>query len=229
MRRSVVGLAISPLLALTSLAGPLDSWTTRGGGGTTIAASDGMLFVHTFDYMGILSSTNGVVWKPYGGDGAAAALIEGMAYGNGRLVAVGSQDGAGPEIWTSTNSGSSGTFTLLPSYATRSGGLNRVAFGGGTFVAVGGTFPLNEPIVYGDGLTWQGPSGYGAPDLSDVAYGNNQFVVVGGGGTIYTSLDGTNWTQQVSGTASNLAVVACGGGHYVILGNGVTLTSTNGS
>jgi hypothetical protein len=66
-------------------------------------------------------------------------------------------------------------------------------------------------------------------NLVSVAYGSAAFAAVGSGGTILTSLDGTNWTQQNSGTASGLTSIAFGNVYSLTVGADETaLTSPDG-
>jgi hypothetical protein len=105
--------------------------------------------------------------------------------------------------------------------------LNAVAFGNGTFVAVGlsDTSFTNQGNGYGRFAT-------GVPTLSDVAHSDalNLFVAVGDGGAIVTSPDGVTWTQQSSPTTVNLHSVAAGVAALIAVGDGGTiLSSLNGT
>ncbi len=159
--------------------------------------------------------------------------LAGVACGNGTFVSVGwngtilTSPGRGSQrglVWTSRSSGTS-MF------------LSRVAYGKGTFVAIGLKVVLTSP----DGVTWTNrtPSfhehnGY---SLLGVSYGNNTFVAVGTGGTVLTSPDGVTWTVQIKGTGLNpsgvvdddLGSVAYGNGTFVAVGiNGAIATSHDG-
>jgi hypothetical protein len=104
--------------------------------------------------------------------------------------------------------------------------LNAVAFGNGTFVAVG----LSDTSFTNQGNGYQRFT-TGVPTLNDVAYASTQglFVAVGDGGAIVTSPDGVAWTQQGSPTAVNLHGVAAGTAALVAVGDGGTiLTSLDG-
>jgi hypothetical protein len=65
-----------------------------------------------------------------------------------------------------------------------------------------------------------------------VSYGNGAFVVVGYGGFVATSTDGTNWVKRQSGTTDNLFALAFGGGRFVatggnkVIGSGITPPTT---
>ena len=103
--------------------------------------------------------------------------------------------------------------------------LNGVAYGNGTFVAVGdeGTI-LTSP----DGTTLTAQDSGTGNDLHGVAYGNGVFVAVGFW-RIQTSPDGVTWTDQTHGITSILRGVAYGNGKFVAVGwSGAILTSPDG-
>src|SRR5262245_38764481 len=94
-------------------------------------------------------------------------------------------------------------------------------------------------IARPDGLdtwTWRNPLPTGNA-LSRIAYGNGQFVAVGDGDTILTSVNGVNWAQHPSGSADQLLGMAYGDNKYVALGwsrvrgrwDGAILTSADGT
>ncbi|MBI4595455.1 MAG: carboxypeptidase regulatory-like domain-containing protein [Candidatus Tectomicrobia bacterium] len=65
--------------------------------------------------------------------------------------------------------------------------------------------------------------------LSGVAFVNNIFVAVGGGGILLTSPDGTAWTVRTSGTSYGLSAVSYGNNAFVAVGaEGIILTSPEG-
>ena len=103
-----------------------------------------------------------------------------------------------------------------------------IAYGNGTFVAVGGDSILTSP----EGTTWTRrtiPETYEA--LYAVVYGKGIFVATGSGGVVLTSPDGTTWTRRtVSGTDEALSAIAYGNGTFVALGDaGLILTSSDGA
>ncbi|ADI84086.1 choice-of-anchor D domain-containing protein [Geobacter sulfurreducens] len=122
-------------------------------------------------------------------------------------------------------------FTTITRYPLRS-----IAWGNGTFVAVGdgdpGTTlhpPISAPTVLtstNTGLTWT--RRYLAPghNIRGIAYGNGVFVAVGASGydldqnagrqaIILTSSDGITWTPRSSGTFLNLNAVTFANGRFV--------------
>jgi len=103
-----------------------------------------------------------------------------------------------------------------------------VAYGGGTYVAVG-----NKGIILTspDGAKWtkrQSPVTYA---LWRVAFGRGGFVVVGDVVTILTSANGSDWTKRESGIKEmiNLGGITYGSNGYVAVGEGgMILISADG-
>jgi hypothetical protein len=66
-------------------------------------------------------------------------------------------------------------------------------------------------------------------NLLGVTYGPAGFLAVGVNGTILTSVNGINWTQQNSGTSASLESATAGSGYYLVTGTYATvLTSFDG-
>lgn len=151
----------------------------------------------------VATSADGTTWLPSPFD--APRQLFAIAYGDDRFVITGghgsvftSSDGVG---WTSRNSGVSGaTF------------LRGVAHGGDLFVAVGDEYDANAKgavstiITSPDGADWTVRHSGASQSLSDVAYGDGTFVVIGQNETrdengnlrgavpiALTSRDGTAW------------------------------------
>ena len=101
-----------------------------------------------------------------------------------------------------------------------------IAFGRGTFVAVGDS---GRRLTSTDGQAWTNDTGEGSANLTAIAYGNMRFVAVGVGGRRVRSIDGgETWDSDVSG-GGDLYAVAYGNGVFVAVGNGQTLTSPDGA
>jgi len=199
------------------------TWTTGSlGGGQTDT-----LFGATYSlnrFWGVSGNTGRVFSSPDGATWSSVATpatsLRALAYGAGRLVAVGvggvivtSPDGV---TWTLAQSGTTNQFL----------GVN---FVNGRFVAVG----VNGLILTSpDGLVWTNRSLAGlTTGLQGTAFGNGRFVIVGQGlRALVTSTDGENWTVTTSGPAQNMVLngVAASSSAVVAVGNlGTILTSSD--
>ena len=118
--------------------------------------------------------------------------------------------------------------TWTPRTSPTNVNLTAVAYGNGTFVAIGDYY--GTALTSPDGVTWTQRSMpiknryfYGG------AFGHGMFVTVGDVGKIMSSPDGINWTAQASGSSANLASVSFLNDQFVAVGsNGAILTSSNG-
>lgn len=179
----------------------------------------------------VLNSTNGTTWTGQASANLTATPLNGVTFANGQFVAVGymgiqySSDGVN---WTSLS-----TLPFGPTGPTVD--LYNVTYGNGLFVAVGEYNTSSGIIVTSpDGVNWtiiQYPSNI----LSGITYnGVNQFVAVGRGGLILTSLDGSKWTTQTVAPIANstltpfLIDVIYTGTQYVAVGNYVGTTPSTG-
>ncbi|MBL9206613.1 MAG: immunoglobulin domain-containing protein, partial [Opitutaceae bacterium] len=125
------------------------------------------------------------------------AFLWGIAAGNGRLVAVGSNG----TILTSTDGRSwarqvSGTTDWLVG----------VTYGKDQFVAVG---DQGRILVSPDGQTWIPAAHSGTTQrLNNVVYGGGTFVAVGEDGAVVTSTDAMTWVPRSSGVTTWLRGLA---------------------
>ena len=136
----------------------------------------------------------------------ASAGLKKAAFGNGVYVAVGA-DGTivtSPDTitWTVRRMSTAGTV------------LNSVAYGNGLFVAVGMGTPSSTGagliMTSVDGISWTTNDTVAAnvnAQFSDVAYGNNLWVVSGSGQNIvYTSTDAQTWTPRSLGSVGYFTI-----------------------
>lgn len=101
--------------------------------------------------------------------------------------------------------------------------LSSVAFGNGTFVAVGaGSTVVTSP----DGVNWTVSNAGAYGNLARVRFVNGQFAAVGTSDQILFSTDGTGWTSYTLPSADSWDV-AYGNGVYVAAGS-TTYVSSNG-
>jgi hypothetical protein len=156
------------------------------------------------------------------------AELSGVAFGNGRFVAVGPET----DVWTSQNGAG---------WAPHSAGTNvltDVTFGNGLFVAVGGgvsrqgngaSYSAHDRILTStDGEQWIEQTvpvdpNRGVVYLTSITYGAGWFVAVGGQGAILTSPDGNHWKARESGAFANLNSISFSTGRFVAVGDAGTM------
>jgi hypothetical protein len=161
---------------------------------------------------------DGATWREEDAS-AGKGRLNGVAYGNGAWVAVGSS----PPILRSTDGGR----TWLPaSKLAVPEGLRAVAFGQvggqGTFVAVGDGYTR---VSSTDGLTWSNlhASDGTAEGFRAVAIGNDVVVAVGGktdAGRRMRSIDGIAWSDDLTGGPDLFSLVFVGGEFLAFSGAG---------
>lgn len=113
--------------------------------------------------------------------GCSTGVVNGLAYMNGRFVAVGARSVGACGIWTSAN-GLDWTEAACPANVT--GSLTAVAAGGGEFVAVGSAQAAsNFQSAYStDGVTWISltyaePASTGIIDSVSYSSAGNRFIL----------------------------------------------------
>ena len=148
------------------------------------------------------------------------SVLNDVAYGNGRYVAVGQAGGTVVSTdginWTGYSSGFAAT-------------LKAIGFGDGQFVAVGerALDGIGVVLTSPDGINWSQQLLPTTRPLYGLTYGGGRFLAVGGTGTILVSTDGRTWTQERSGVTYELVDVAYGNGHYMVAGSLGVLSSTD--
>jgi len=151
----------------------------------------------------LVSFNNGNGWRPF--TLPSSTTWTSVAYGNGKFVAIASNSTTAAY---STNSGQT--------WASGSGLPNqawvKVVYGKGVFVAIAASGTVAAKST--DGINWTSVTLPISATWSDIAYGNNRFLIVSSASskTIY-SFDLTTWYQ------SNLAIT----GTSVAYGQGVFL------
>jgi len=150
--------------------------------------------------------------------------FRGVAFGDRTFVAVDDSSGASGKIFAS-NDGEH----WVETFETTSGGLQRITFGAGVFVAIG---PV-EVLVSDDGTNWVSRSLPTPTRWRDMTFGNGVFVIVGAESTslnagILTSNDGLNWSERTSHISGDLSGVTYGHGMFVANGWRQIAISTDG-
>ncbi|WP_190276179.1 InlB B-repeat-containing protein [Paenibacillus sp. JDR-2] len=169
----------------------------------------------------IMTSNDGVDWKSVTPPGESGETLYGVTYGNSGYVAVGASNDINfnqtQTILTSSN-GSSWSQQLMAS-----GALNAVAFGGGTYVAVGSGGTILSST---NGVNWTPQNSGVTTTLRGVTYGNGLFVAVGSSGKILASTDGANWTSVTPPVSGAFYGAAYGEGTFVVVGGSGTILSS---
>ena len=159
----------------------------------------------------------------------ASNPYSGIAYGNGKFVAVSN----GSFSIMHSNDGVTWTSATVGSY-----GLSDVVYGNGKFVAVGAEFSGSDLItnvqVSTDGVNWTRYTPFtNGPALKAITYGNGLFVAVanGGGNRVVTSPDGISWTLRNAAANNDWQSVAFGNNKFVAIssnGTNRTMYSSDG-
>ncbi len=210
---------------------PLDQWQWRdplpNGNVLHAAVFAGGQFVAVGNGGTVATSPDGFNWKYhsigpiYGAD--AGYVLYGLAYGNGRLVAVGygfSLQGGFGVILTSTD-GVQWTPQACPSDIVH---LNTVVYGGGGFVAggrVGGH--AGAILISPDGVAWSEQEPAGWSEVKGLAYGDGTYVAVTDFAGFYCSTQpAAGWEvvgwDGLPGAYPHLLSVAYGAGRFVAVG-----------
>jgi hypothetical protein len=150
-------------------------------------------------------------WQDCGMDLPGIAL-NGVAYGNGRFVAVGDM---GTVLWSVDGSSGNWTALELPGCAAD---LNSITFGSTHFVAVGddGEVWLS---ANGETGTWTDSSISGGGNLQKVVFGNGTFVA--GGDHMWLSHDGSpgTWAESrpLPSPHMSMSSLVFGEGRFLVL------------
>lgn len=143
-----------------------------------------------------------------------ALSLTGIA-SNGTITVISTSISSGSYL-TSTDSGSSWTTREISGF----GGTNNVVYVNGFFWMLGGAIIARSS----NGTTWTTSSVSGGGTLYNLTYTGTNYVLVGHSGVIFTSTNGTSWTQRTSGTTSSLRSVAAAGGTVVASTNASSTT-----
>lgn len=197
------------------------SQTQGGVGGAKGVATDGKtIIIGDAAAAGkYLISTDGINFsaKTYG----STTVVTKAYYGGGIFVLL----GLAGNIWTSPNG---------ITWTQRTSGFGTTAIRGGTYgngihVVVGDSGKLAYSTDGGENWTFSTPFVVGN---EDVAFGNGLFITVGSqysGTPIFTSTNGSSWTQRAGGTGgANLDSVAYGDGLWIAITSGTQTRSIDG-
>lgn len=174
-------------------------------------------------------SSTGLDWKWTIVD--KAINLYGVAYGNGRYVAVGeypSEEKRSLRSNVALTSVDGQHYGIGETKHLPGGGkcFYDVAFGAGLFVAVGEDAIIQTST---DGRMWSFISVNFGQTLRGITYGGGWFVAVGDKGYCVRSVDGKTWIPVATGQTSQFNGITYANGLYVAVGQyGALVTSPNG-
>jgi hypothetical protein len=152
--------------------------------------------------------------------------INGLAFGNNKVVATGM---SGKILYTSLDDLTLWTDTGVTLFGTNSSDVvNQVAFGNGTFIAVGGpSSGTNIGMKSSDGVTWNQTGDLkltAQNNYTYIGYGAGVFLVGDSNGSASYSIDnGASWTVITNtifndGATNAIQGIAYGAGKFVMVG-----------
>lgn len=167
----------------------------------------------------LLTSSNGTSWDKQVPAGAVDDWTDAVHDGDHWTLV-----GSGGKIYRSNDKTASSGWAKQQSNTASD--LYGIAFGGGTYVAVGKQGTI---LTSSNGASWTYRSlpGNSIDSLFGIVYAAGKFVTVSSAGNIYTSDNGENWTEQMSGSPP-LYAVQYGDDRFVAVGEGVIYYSDNG-
>lgn len=139
-------------------------------------------------------------------NGASTGRIRGIAYGNGKFIAV---DQTGKAQYSEDNGN---TWTLINSFTSNP--ITSVTYGKGMFACI--DYIANGGNVYKsyDGLQWELVYIF-TSGLESITYANGRFTLVGEKGLVAFSDDLSSFTQPDTGTTNNLIGITYGQNKYI--------------
>jgi len=186
----------------------------------------------------IYRSIDGVIWSVLGqnntGTSVESTLLNSVAYLNDVWVAVGENivTSTNTENWVQTYEFTNNLTNTINGVtgANTPGFVGFIAVGATQQIISGNAVNINLLLISIDGVTWTSPSStLTSYAMNAVTATGDLIVIVGDHGTIFTSTNGSTWTQRTSGTTANLNDVVAGDSLYVLVGDaGLIKTSTNG-
>ncbi len=201
----------------------------------------------------VASSTDGISWTQISTNAYASVVWDGAQY-----IGVGNstKSGTSPDGITWTDHNLPANFNLQKVIIAHNGNYIAVGDLGDILTSIdANTWVQNTPttaklngiaasttttfIVGANGtalsspdlLTWtqQTLPNLGVKELTDIVFGNNQFVAVGTASLIYTSPDSITWTERTLAQQHNFTGVTWDGNQYLAVGMlGEILTSIDG-
>ena len=174
----------------------------------------------------VMTSADGISWERHSGptNNAESHYLNAATYGNG-LYVVGGFSGLPAQQGLVVISTDLANWTQVSGFPFPV--INGVAFGNGSFVAVGG----GNIATSTNGVQWTTRLSVGQGILRAVAFGGNRFVAVGEPHLLLSSTNGIDWDQHASSVDGFLDVTygsgsfVAAGGFYTAIPRGVAVQS----
>jgi hypothetical protein len=184
-------------------------WTTL----TAVTYGGGQYLV--VGHLGMIErSEDGSLWTPSTTTLEPSVWMRAVSYGAGKYVAVGGYESGDDRGIFSGPDGRDWTLRQQDHDSAFWG----VAFGGGTFMAVGG---YGDVFASADGDAWTKQPFPFRAYLQGIAYGNSRFVVCqGGGATAYVTPDGVAWDSYSMPEGVSIAALVYAASTFVAVGQG---------
>lgn len=204
------------------------SWITYGNG--KFLAINGYIYAPPGGTTS--SSVDGFHWTVHPvTNSVVAGMSHGVAVANSNFVAFGDS-----ESYVGDPAGTNGLIQFSPDGLTWSQPLVipsvqlwSLAYGNGTYVAVGQSSGAAAVATSNDGTLWKTQTFPGQRVLYQVAFGSGSFVAVGGSEAVLTSSDGSNWLAQAVVPGTNVHSIVYGQGMFVANAQPYSLTSKDGT
>jgi cell division septal protein FtsQ len=209
-----------------------DTWTVTDSGvqdnlsGVAFGANQ---YVAVSDYGGIYSSVNGNAWTERFKNGDYA--FNTVTYLNNQFVALGMN--YNPSTYEPDNvviaKSSDGVQWGTPlEIGFPNTSLKGIAYDGRAYILVGeDTLSQQAVILTTEDLVTFTKVTISADALNNISFGNGSFLAVGLKGELFTSADGSTWTQETSDLTSNLNGIIYDGNNFKVVGDHFTKMTLN--
>jgi hypothetical protein len=186
--------------------------TITGGGASTAATATAVM-----NNQGVASIS---INEDGNGEGYTSTPTVTITDANARFVAIANGSGVNARLALSAAPSTNWTAgSLLPN-----SNFTSLAYGGGVYVAVGGSGGSGGAATTTDGAAWTSRTNISlsAGTFTGVAYGSGTFIAINGGGNqTATSTNGITWTNGGNLPASALwSSIAYGNGRFVAIASG---------
>ncbi|MEK3985057.1 S-layer homology domain-containing protein [Paenibacillus sp. FSL K6-3166] len=209
-----------------------DTWTVTDSGvqdnlsGVAFGANQ---YVAVSDYGGIYSSVNGNAWTERFKNGDYA--FNTVTYLNNQFVALGMN--YNPSTYEPDNvviaKSSDGVQWGTPlEIGFPNTSLKGIAYDGRAYILVGeDTLSQQAVILTTEDLVTFTKGTISADALNNISFGNGSFLAVGLKGELFSSADGSTWTQETSDLTSNLNGIIYDGNNFKVVGDHFTKMTLN--